>query len=91
MHQLEKISKVLSEEYSIKKTRFNENKKLFVWAAIPCLEQLYFNESRENIDCYEEILDACLTEISKIILRQVYLLIRQRYSTLSTEEKRLLQ
>ena len=59
---------VLSEEYSTKKTRFKGNKKLFVWAAISFdgPEQLYFIEGKENTDCYEEILDACLPDISKL-------------------------
>ena len=51
-----------------KNTRFKGNKKLFVWAAISFdgPEQLYFIEGKENTDCYEEILDACLPDISKL-------------------------
>jgi hypothetical protein len=59
---------VLSEEYSIKKTRFKGNKKLFVWAAISFdgPEEMYFIEDKENTECYEKILNACLPDIPKL-------------------------
>lgn len=52
----------------MKKTRFKGEKKMFVWAAISFdgPEQLYFIEGKENTDCYEEILDACLPDIKKL-------------------------
>jgi hypothetical protein len=42
----------LSEEYSIKRTKFKEGKKLLVWAAISFdgPEQLYFIEDKKNTD-----------------------------------------
>jgi hypothetical protein len=56
------------ERILYKKAFFNRNKKLFVWAAISFdgPEQLYFIEGRENTDCYEEILDQYLLDISKL-------------------------
>ncbi len=60
---------VLSEEYTKKKIWFKGNKKLFVRAAISFdgPEKLYFIEGKENTDCYEEILNAFLSDISKLL------------------------
>ena len=59
---------MLSEEYSIKKTRFRGEKKIFVWAAISyegprCL---YFIEGKEDTGLYQQILDDCLPDIKEL-------------------------
>jgi hypothetical protein len=58
----------LSEEYSLKKTRFKGGKKLFVWAAISFdgPEYLYFIEGKENTDAYKKILNTALPNIKKL-------------------------
>jgi hypothetical protein len=58
----------LSEEYCIKKTKFNRNKKIIVCAAIyyDGPEQLYFVEETENREVYEEILGECLPNIPRL-------------------------
>ncbi len=58
----------LSEEYCIKKTKFNGNKKILVWAAISFdgPEELYFLEENENREVYEEILEECLPNIKRL-------------------------
>ncbi len=57
----------LQEEYRIKKTKLNGNKKILVWAAISYdgPEQLYFMEETENTEFYKEILDDCLPNIPR--------------------------
>jgi hypothetical protein len=59
---------VLSEEYSIKKTRFKGEKKVLVWAVISYTGSrcLYFIEGKENTGVYEQILDECLRDIKEL-------------------------
>jgi hypothetical protein len=59
--------KLLSEEYSPKKTMFNWGKRALTRAAISHdgPKQLYFIEGTEDRDCCENILDACHPEISR--------------------------
>ncbi len=58
----------LSEENCIKKTKYNENKKILVWAAISYdgPEQLYFVEETESREVYEEILNECLPNMPRL-------------------------
>jgi hypothetical protein len=59
---------VLSEKYSVKKTRFKSDKKVLVWAVISYTEPgcLYFIEGKDNTDVYEQILEECLPDIKEI-------------------------
>jgi hypothetical protein len=59
---------VLSEEYSLKKTRLKGDKKVLVWAAISCTGTrcLYFIDAKENTDVYEQILDEFLPDIKEL-------------------------
>ena len=61
-------AEVLSDEYSLKKTKFKQGRRLYVWAAISFdgPEQLYFVEGTEDTDTYEQILNKCLPRIKKL-------------------------
>ncbi len=74
---------VLSEEHSLKKTRFKGEKKVLIWAEISYTGArcLYFIEGNENTDVYEQILDDCLPDIKEIwYVARLHFLVRQRNS-----------
>jgi hypothetical protein len=58
----------LGEEYAINKTKFHGRKRILISAAISWVgpEQLFIIEDKENTDVYEDILDDCLPNISRL-------------------------